>query len=926
MSQRYVVIDLETTGNSPKKGDRIIQFAGTAIENGKIVDEYSTFIYPEQDIPVFIEELTGINNEMVKSAPVFEAVAPKIADFLEDSCFVAHNVLFDLSFLQEELKRCGFEGFYGSTIDTVELAKIVKPTSDSYKLNQLARDANLEHDRPHRADSDAYVTALLFIELKKRLQLLPLITLKQLYKLSFSLKSEISELLDVLISQKLTRSEVRRLDIETFRGLALKKVNRIDTYRENPSPRFPENHEERLKGIRRTKPEMEYREGQLKMMDTVYESFQESRDSMIEAGTGIGKSLGYLFPAAYFAKETHKTVVVSTYTIQLQEQLLQKEVPKLKEMLPFPIHVVLLKGRGNYLSLAKFERALRQKDDNYETALTKMQILVWLTETDTGDRDELNLTSGGLLFWERLQSDDHTYPGLLQPWSGADFYQRARRVAETADIIVTNHAYLMADLLSKDRLIPSEGYMILDEAHHLEQAASKYLGTRFDYVSVKTQLNRLGAYDQKQLLFRLEKMVREKKLEHVRPISVLEQSLNDFMYEFEQLFYMLAGKAEKHVKNEGPKAMAIKVKENGEWKQVTILAERLIEHLFLLAEGLAERVSALNQLDLGRNALFFLNELELLIVHIDELRLTLEEFFVHPSNYAVYWLNYIPSAPHHGLSLSSQPVSAASLIWETFFAAQKSVVMTSATLSVKKSFRFFKRLLGIENLDIKSEIFPSPFDFAKNMRAFVSSEMPEVNSISLEGFTDAASAHLIAIAKAARGRTMILFTSHDMLQRTHHKVKKSGLLEEYTILAQGITGGSKMKLLRNFQSFDKALLFGTTSLWEGVDIPGERLSCLVIVRLPFSPPDEPVTEAKCSLLEKQGRNPFTEHSLPEAVLRFRQGFGRLIRTDRDKGVLIVLDRRITASRYGKEFISAIPQIQWEEIGLNKMKEKIKDWI
>lgn len=920
MAQRFVVIDLETTGNSPKKGDRIVQFAGVAIEGGKIIETFSTYINPEQDIPIFIEELTGITTDMVKEAPAFEGVAPKIADFLKDSCFVAHNVLFDLSFLQEELQRCGLEGFYGSTIDTVELAKITKPTSDGYKLNQLAREENLEHDHPHRADSDAYVTALLFLELKKKLQSLPLNTLKQLYKLSFSLKSEISELLDLLISEKLTKQEVRRLDIESFRSIAMKKWSRSHTYDDEAVPVYPVSDADKLRIMG---PELEHRPDQFEMMDAVYESFEESHHAIIEAGTGIGKSLGYLFPAAYFAKRHNKPVVVSTYTIQLQEQLLQKEVPKLQRMLPFPIRAVLLKGRSNYLSLAKFERALRQKDDNYETALAKMQILVWLTETETGDKDELNLSSGGLAYWERLQSDDYTYRSLLQPWEPVDFYQRARGVAETADIIVTNHAYLMADLLSKDRIIPDEGYIILDEAHHLEQSASKYLGKKLDYVSVKTLLNRLGTYDQKQLLYRLEKLARHNKF----PAAAIEQPLNDFLYEFEQLFYMLANRAEKHFTNAGPQRLALKVKEGEEWKQVSILAERLINHLSMLTERLHERVAAMKEVEsLGKNSLFFLNEMEILVFSLEELSSTLEEFFIHPSSASIYWLDYIRTAPHHGLSLASRPVSAGRLLWDTFFVSQKSVVMTSATLSVRKTFRYFKRQLGIEDLDIKGKIYPSPFDYQKNMKAFISTEMPDINAVSQEEFIEAAAAHLIAAAKAARGRMMVLFTSYDMLAKTHQKVKESGMLEEYTLLAQGITGGSKMRLLRNFQSYEKALLFGTTSLWEGIDIPGEALSCLVLVRLPFSPPDEPVTAAKCAILKHMGRNPFSEHSLPEAVLRFRQGFGRLIRTIEDRGVLIVLDRRIATSRYGEEFISAVPKVDWEQVTLHDMEEKIKDWL
>ncbi|WP_117321688.1 ATP-dependent DNA helicase DinG [Peribacillus glennii] len=928
MAQRYAVIDLETTGNSPKKGDRIIQFAGVAIENGKIVEEFSTFICPRQEVPVFIEELTGITNDIVKDAPEFEEVAPRIVEFLRDSCFVAHNVLFDLSFLQEELTRCGFEGFFGSAIDTVELAKITKPTSDGYKLNQLARQENLEHDRPHRADSDAYVTALLFLELNKKLATLPLITLKKLYKLSFSLKSDISDLLDELMSGKLAKTEVRRHDIKIFRGLALKKESGKDAYEHQESTiYYPADNEKKAELMQRSIRDMEYRQDQFKMIDLVFESFQLGRHAIIEAGTGIGKTLGYLIPAAFFAKQQRNTVLVSTYTIQLQEQLIHKEVPKLKEMLPFNINAVLLKSKSNYLSLAKFERALREKDDNYETALAKMQILIWLTETETGDKDELNLTSGGKLFWERLQSNGNIDPALFQPWAAADFYERARRVARTADLIVTSHAYLAADLLSGERTIPADGFVILDEAQHLEHAAAKYLGCRLDYISVKTLLNRFGTYEQKLLLYRLQKMVKDNKLQGLKSIAGLEQALGDFNYGFENLFYLLSGIAETHLSDQGTGRLAMKVKEHPEWKQVSMLAERLIDQLGVITSQLEERVDALKQIDaLGKNSRFFIGEFEMQVQKLKKISSVLRGIFIEPSDGYIYWMDYTKSAPHHGLSLSSQPIAAGAALWETLLASQKSVVMTSSTLSAKNSFQFFKRQLGIKDTDMKAVKLPSPFDYSKRVKAFIASDMPEMNLVSQSEFTKASSEHLISAARATRGRMLILFNSQDMLRETFQRVKDSGELEEFTLLAQGITGGSKLKLLRNFQSFDKALLFGTASLWEGIDLLGIDLSCLVIVRLPFSPPEEPVTAAKCSLMEKQGKNSFSEYLLPEAVLRFRQCFGRLISSKVGKGVLLVLDRRISTARYGKEFLGAVAGLKWEEVSVRALERKIEEWI
>lgn len=924
--KRYVVVDIETTGNSSKKGDRMIQFAAVVIENDQIVQEFSTYIHPEQEISLFIEELTGISNEMVKDAPTFKEVAESIIQLLDGACFVAHNVNFDLSFLQEELTRCGYELFHGLSLDTVELAKILKPTSDGYKLHQLAIENNIEHLRPHQADSDAYATALLLLFFKKKLFHLPLITLKQLYRLSFSLHSDVSEFIDDCIQIKLSKPEEYYPEITIYRGLAFKKVeNESRSYSEKIA--FPEDDLEKEKMFRESFLDYEVREGQLKMMNDIYHSFEKKQNAIIEAGTGIGKSLGYLFPAIYFSKKREQPIVISTYTLQLQDQLLQKEIPKLKEVLPFGCEAVLLKGRGNYLSLAKFERALYEKDDHYESALTKMQILVWLTETETGDKDELHLSSGGELIWNRLQSDGLTYPGLKKPWYGMDYFEKAKQRAADADLIITNHAFLMSDLIHEDSMLARYEFMIIDEAHHLERAASRQMGRRLDYISVKTILNRLGTAEQKQLLYRVTKILSEQNLFINKEAEQLEEKLNDFLFEFEQLFYFIANQSRKVANGMYPKQIVYKKTEQQDWLQALLGAERVVDLLQSILHLLSEKLTILKQHEavLGKSALFYLDDLEVILGNLYEIKETMIEFFIHQKEECIYWIEYLNNSISNGVVLSTQPVLGNKETWKKYFGNQ-SIIMTSATLSVRKSFQFFKTTLGIGEEDIYTVQLPSPFSYEKQVKVLVPNDLPNIKDLSVTEFSEAIANHVIAVVQAAQGRTLVLFTSHDLLRETFYWIKECGLLEDYMLFAQGISGGSKMKLLRNFQSFEKSVLFGTTSLWEGIDIPGEDLSCLVIVRLPFSPPDEPITEARCQLLEAKGQNAFYSYSLPEALIRFRQGFGRLIRTSTDRGVLVVLDRRVITSKYGIEFQKALPSVDWEEVSIQEMSEEIEKWL
>ncbi|WML30891.1 exonuclease domain-containing protein [Neobacillus sp. OS1-32] len=465
MFNKFVVIDLETTGNIPKKGDKIIQFAAVVIENGMITEQYSSLINPQKAIPVFIEELTGINDEMVINAPIFSEIAPKVISLLDGAYFVAHNVLFDLSFLQEELINANYEGFYGPVLDTVELARILYPTADGYKLSDLAEQENLRHDRPHQADSDAEVTAELLLIFLNRLMTLPRHTLKQLVPLAGGLKSDLQQLLDEMLDPLEGTEITLSQHIEIFKGIALKKTSpQPDFPVASRNTSYPENDEDKINILHKGFKSFEKRIGQFQMMDAVYNAFLTDRHLLIEAGTGVGKSLGYLLPAAYFSQQCKRPIVISTFTIPLQEQLLRKEIPFLNKLLPFNIQAALLKGRSHYLNLEKFHQTLLDENDNYDTTLTKMQILVWLTETETGDKDELNLSSGGQLFWDKVRNGQAVYE-TNSDWLEKDFFLKAKRDAATADLIITNHSLLLSDMTGKGPSLPRYDYAIIDEGH-----------------------------------------------------------------------------------------------------------------------------------------------------------------------------------------------------------------------------------------------------------------------------------------------------------------------------------------------------------------------------------------------------------------------------------------------------------------------------
>jgi ATP-dependent DNA helicase DinG len=931
MLNKFVVIDLETTGNNPKKGDKIIQFAAVVIENGKITESYSSLLNPKRPIPAFIEELTGLNDEMVKDAPLFSEIASKVNSLLEGAYFVAHNVLFDLSFLQEELIQAGYEGFYGSVLDTVEMARILFPTADGYKLSDLAEKENLNHDRPHQADSDAEVTAELFLIFFQRLSLLPRITLRQLSQLSGGLKSDLQQLMDEILL--LNTSENIPESIEIYHNLALKKLPANSHEKSTPSDyQYPTSDNEKMEIVKQGFDSYEMRKGQFEMMDGVFHSFNQNHHALIEAGTGVGKSLGYLFPAAYLAKQKSLPVVISTHTIQLQEQIIYNEIPLLAKMLPFEVKPVLLKGRNHYLCLEKFTQTLIEENDNYDTTLTKMQILVWLTETETGDRDELNLSSGGNIFWNKIKNEQ-TILSKNKVWQEKDFYIRAKREAQDADIIITNHSLLLSDLSSEGSILPDFDYAVIDEGHQFAKVAGQFFGHTLDYLKSRLLLNQFGHYDQRLLSYQLEELLNILPIKkgEVMETAKLYQLAADLSYEMDEFFKLtgIYAKTMTLTKNGVNRAKVRFSHGNGGKEKASLIhsAERFTFLLKDFQNALENRLECIKeeQEKLSNRQKNKLAEIISFVNDLEELRNTVQACFIKESN-DVKWIEIDFRSQQNVTTFYAQPAFVASSLKERFFNKKKGVVLTSATLTVNKSFDYMINELGLDpNLTSRMTI-PSPFEYKNQVQLLIPEDLPEINTVNIDEYVIAITEHIISIAEATKGRMLILFTAHDMLRKTYELIKESGFLNDFAMIAQGITSGSRTRLTRNFQRYDKAILLGTSSFWEGVDIPGEDLSCLVIVRLPFSPPDEPLTEAKCQQIKQRGGNPFSEYSLPEAILRFKQGFGRLIRTEKDRGIMIVFDRRIITTKYGKSFLQSIPSVPVKKGDINELVKIIYSWL
>lgn len=958
---KYVVIDFETTGNRAKDGDEIIQIGMCVIEKGKIIEKFSSFVKPSVKIPAFIEQLTGITDQDVQNAPPIEDVLPEVIKRLDNACFVAHNVHFDLSFYQSMLAEHGYYPFQGLILDTVELSRILLPEKDGYKLKQLSSAFDVEHEHPHQADSDALAAALLFIELCELLNELPLITIQRMIPISKTLHSDIDVLLRRVESTKILEqgSKQESPDIEIYRHFALRR--RVDEFDKEATAEksgvqntgklhlasewllWDEGDEIDLTSIRLTEilsravPDYEPREGQEAFFQQIIHSFQESKHGLAEVETGTGKTLAYLLASAYWAYVHQEKVVISTHTIPLQEQIMFKEWPVVKAALPFQVRVSVLKGKQHYACLRRLEQAFvsQQEERNYDQDLTKLQLLVWLTRTTTGDVEEINLTAGGREFWKRIQTEGSSCFQRDCPWFQRCFYYTAKRDAQLADIVVTNHALLITDE-NYGHALPAYRYAVIDEAHHLEQVTIDHLGSSIYYSALHSLFQRLIGVERltlaEQLSDYFQLLLQGEELQLLLDQYVQElYSLKELLDQLFMKLYLFVRQKTPAIQEGNKRTTRIEHSlEKGKlWKQVLQIGElvqgsaaRTFKSFYQLQEQLeqqAEGSSNAQKQDILENKRVgeqLESQVQALIKHLLQPEL-------HEN---VYWYEYDGQGNRYMMSFHQRPLNVSSFMQSSFFEQKKSIVLTSATLQVKQSFQYVLDQLGLEEEELSLTKIPSPFDYTQQAKVIISEDISLLSEVSEEDFAKELAVSIGEIAQITEGRMLVLFTSYRLLKLTHEQLKL--LLQDTGIFlyAQGIDSGSRLKLSKNFQSQEKAILLGTNSFWEGIDIPGEDLSCLVMVKLPFTPPNTPFYAAKAEELKRAEKNPFMDYALPQAVIRFKQGFGRLIRRASDRGIIVLFDRRIISARYGKVFLDSLPKVPVKVLQKAEMLTEIEEWF
>nr|WP_285841703.1 ATP-dependent DNA helicase DinG [Psychrobacillus sp. MER TA 171] len=911
-NHKYAVVDIETTGHSSANGDRIIQLAIVFIENNKITGSFNTFVNPQKQIPLFIQDLTNIKEEDVKDAPRFEEIAPKVLEMLQDHIFVAHNTNFDLTFLQQELKRVGLPKLVCKSIDTVEFAKLMFPNIYSYKLQDIANELHIELESAHRADDDAKATAYLLLKCFDQLQTLPMKTIELLHKRSFQLKSNLALIFFEVLTMK--RKMYDSKDYLEYRGIPLQYE------RDEPLPTqselvYPSSFDEKKQLFQQGSLKLEERAGQFELMDRIHLALSESREIVCEAETGIGKTLGYLIPAAIYGIEQGKPIIISTYTTHLIDQLINEEIPKLHDILNINLRVAKLKGINHYIDLYRFWEHLQQDDESYDETFTIMQILVWLTMTEEGDLSELNVSGGGLLFVDKIR---RTSEKMINDVKGIDFYERALLRSKDCDILVTNHSMIIADKDREVKLLENGCATIIDEAHQMIHASISRKERIFSYTNWKYILGQFGTLDTDHLLYKL---------------SLINVSLS-VRLRIEKLFVNVVESFDLAMSHIISSIQSFPHKSKSTKRTNTMEELELDKSYFIkVAKNLQTFIystkpyvgsSKKNLLDpqlivIVNEWEYWLRELEIKVSEWDEI-------FLQHGEEEAKWLELDNRSVPGSLTIIKRPLDYQEDIKEAMAPLRDSggIIWTSGTLTVPSNKYFITSQLGLSS-SVPIHQFKVESNFYNGAELLIIEDMPDIQQVSQSDYIESVAEAIVQTVLVTGGRCFVLFTSQDMLRKTVELIQETNLLEDYMLFAQGITTGSRMRLLKSFQRFSKSVLFGTNSFWEGVDVPGEALSVVIMVRLPFSSPDDPLFKKRAELMSRNGLNPFSSYSLPEAVLRFRQGFGRLIRSSADKGVFIVLDRRIETKSYGADFLQAIPNIPVKKVSLENIVLELENW-
>lgn len=959
MIDTFIALDLEATGMDPSR-DEVIEIGAVKFRNGTVVGRFESLVRPSSPISLGIQSLTGLTNDELRGAPLFASAAPKLRDFIRQSPIVGQSVDMDLDML-----AAGGLTFSNTRFDTFELATILLPELPAYSLATIASVLAVDVPSKHRAIADAETTMVVFNRLVERAEMFDDETLERLVDVTRRAESHLTRFFSMLLRRR--REDLH--DAGTTIGAQL-LARMSDSAQTGSEAMFliPRERPERLEPtgsddsiaihaldavmasdgpFAKTIPGFEERPQQQEMLRAVADTLNQGGHLLVEAGTGTGKSLGYLIPAALHAVARGDRVVVSTATIALQDQLLKKDVPALRSaaecdggemagiLAPLKdLKVVALKGRANYLCLRRW--FIAQRDDVTSPAQAQLhaKIISWLQQTDTGDSAELHLSPEQRGHWNKLAEEE----GACIPAQcvfhrrNQCFLFRARQEAESAHIVIVNHSLLLSDMLASHTVIPTFSNLVVDEAHHLESEATDQVGYSVSRMSIVDLLRRvvhdgdsLGVSGALGMTFRaisqttgpqsrtIAAGLQSRLVEAVNDVREAERGIDRIfarLSEFAERYERSASQYDRQVRLTGS------IRRDPGWSEIEIEWDDSMQPLARLLDGMRmfdQSLDSFSDEDIPTRP-ELRTEFEVLSNDLSLLRSRITELISAPDRDTIYWVSTRQGTGE--TSAHAAPLHVGEILEQNLFSRCESLVLTSATLTTDGSFDYIRDRLGLDHADELR--VPSPFDYAQSALLAVVDDIPEPGE---QGYQKGLQEAIVEICARSGGRAMVLFTSHSALQTTYRSIRRPLEAKNILVLGQRIDG-SPRQLIERLKANPRTIILGTNSFWEGVDVVGDALSLLIITKLPFPVPSDPVFSAR----SEQFDDPFGHYAVPQAILRFKQGFGRLIRSSDDRGVCVVLDRRIISRRYGESFINSLPGCSVRAGSVLEVSNTVEDFL
>lgn len=905
-AQEYVAFDLETTGLTITS-DQIIEIGAVRfdLEHAEPIGTFSTFVNPRRPIPLAVQRLTGITDSDLEGAPLAHEALEGFSRFAAGAHIVAHAAPFDVGFCNAQTP----DFFEGSLIlDTLELARLFLPAQAGHSLGALVAALGIEHTSPHRALSDADATRQLLLHLQQVCRQLPHETLVRLRSLA-------AQLPEPAASYFLDRDRVG--DGTDQPAVCLVPAEEPQAAVPAPEVTSPEDLVEATKamlgpgGSFAAASDYEFRPSQEQMAIAVAQVIARGERAIIEAGPGTGKSYAYLIPVT-LAASTSRRAVVATHTLTLQDQLAERDLPALAKRLGRPLDYASLKGRSHYVSLRRWTRYCDRSLSGLDEVRFRMKVATWLASTRTGARGEITLSREEARFWSHIESrtDDCLSSRCQNFGNGSCRMYRARQRAAVAPLVITNHAMLFAAPESTMAPFGNCDTVVIDEAHHLEDTVTSQLSETLATGTISA----LG-------------QIAELPEAALAELAAAERTYGHLMAEVKGfLTVRTAGQPQNSsitISNE--------LRADPAFLRLVKTCKETVLGLAAAAAGISRLIDQAGSAEpagpptgkylWGTEAPTALlpvvepmaspAELSLIVSGLSRCAAVLEQCFTGARDGYVAWLELHSQQPE----IHEAPVEIGGLFSEKLPDEVSSLVLTSATLAIHGSFSYFRERLGLKGT-FQELILASPFDFLRQSIMVLPTGM---GGYDAPGFAEEMAALLSGAASTLGGRTMALFTSFSSLKATYNALGNRLEEEGIALLGQSIDG-TRTQILRSFLADPRSLILGTMSFWEGVDLPGDALRCVVIAKLPFAVPDDPVLAARGALLS----DPFRQLSLPRAILTLRQGFGRLIRTSVDVGAVVLCDPRLTTKSYGKLFIEALPPASIHEVPYQKVGELLAD--